>query len=313
MTNRSPTNTLKTTPYEMWEDKKPNLKYLQIFGCEAYAKILKPLRKLDERNKSYIFIGYAPTGYWLWNKEKRKIKIARDVKFKEIIFQEIQEPVKRGTINLFQEDEVEEEEDQAPAREDEENDDEDEFEDAEEENIVNENLEQKLRRSKRIRNKPDRYTYYTYLTYKEAVTSSDKENWIQTINEENKSLKKNNTWEIIDITKLKGEKPLHNKWIFRIKYDRRYKARLVVKGYEQRGIDQQDIFSPVIGTTTIRSLFAIATLNKYQIMTFEVKTAFLYGELQDEVYLYPLEGYNCKNKVFKLKLYDYYTILSKHQ
>lgn len=68
----------------MWEDKKPNLKYLQIFGCDA--KILKPLKKLNERNKSYIFIGYAPTGYRLWNKEKRKIKIARDVKFKEIIF-----------------------------------------------------------------------------------------------------------------------------------------------------------------------------------------------------------------------------------
>lgn len=187
----------------MWEDKKPNLKNLQIFGCEAYAKILKPLKKLDERSKSYIFIGYAPTGYRLWDKEKRKIKIARDVKFKDIIFEEIKKTVKRNRINLFQEDELEEEEeedqgvlDQTPVEKNEEENDE--FEDAEDTEIENEktdneDLKQELRRSKRIRNKPDRYTDCTYLTYKEAVTNSDKENWIQAINEEKEALKENNT------------------------------------------------------------------------------------------------------------------------
>lgn len=60
--NRTPTDALKVTPYEMWERKKPNIKNLQLFGCEAYAKILEPLKKLDERSKKYIFVGYALTG-----------------------------------------------------------------------------------------------------------------------------------------------------------------------------------------------------------------------------------------------------------
>lgn len=60
--SRTPIDSLKVTPYEMWERKKPNIKNLQLFGCEAYAKILEPLKKLDERSKKYIFVGYALTG-----------------------------------------------------------------------------------------------------------------------------------------------------------------------------------------------------------------------------------------------------------
>lgn len=56
---------------------------LQLFGCEAHAKKLEPLKKLDERNEKYIFIGYAPTGYRFWDEKRRKIKVARDVNFRE--------------------------------------------------------------------------------------------------------------------------------------------------------------------------------------------------------------------------------------
>lgn len=65
LVNRSPTNTLKTTPFEMWKKRKPDLKNLQFFGCDAYAKVFGPLKKLDKRSKHYIFIGYAPSGYRL--------------------------------------------------------------------------------------------------------------------------------------------------------------------------------------------------------------------------------------------------------
>lgn len=61
--------------------KKPDLKNLKLFGCKAYAKTLGPLRKLDKRSKSYVFVGYAPLGYQLWDPSKRKIIVARDVKF----------------------------------------------------------------------------------------------------------------------------------------------------------------------------------------------------------------------------------------
>lgn len=83
LTNRSPMDALEITPYEMWKKKKSDLKNLQIFGSKFYAKILTLLKKLDERSKGYKFVGYAPTGYRLWDEEKRKIRIERDMKFKE--------------------------------------------------------------------------------------------------------------------------------------------------------------------------------------------------------------------------------------
>ncbi|KYN21976.1 Copia protein, partial [Trachymyrmex cornetzi] len=62
--HRSPTSTTDYTPIEMWEHNKPNLSRLQLFGCAAYAKVLNPLKKLDEREKCIFFL-YAPVGYRL--------------------------------------------------------------------------------------------------------------------------------------------------------------------------------------------------------------------------------------------------------
>ncbi|EZA51174.1 Copia protein, partial [Ooceraea biroi] len=104
--NRSPTDSLKTTPYEMWEKKKSDLKNLQLFGCEAYAKVLEPIKKLDQRSKRYVFIGYAPTGYRLWSEEKQKIKIARDVKFGMRTHKKTKETHKRKWIDLLSEKET---------------------------------------------------------------------------------------------------------------------------------------------------------------------------------------------------------------
>lgn len=70
--NRSPTSTTDTTPAEKWYNKKPDLSNLQVFGSEAYAKVLGPLKKLDSRSKQAIFVGYAANGYRLWDPKKGK-------------------------------------------------------------------------------------------------------------------------------------------------------------------------------------------------------------------------------------------------
>ncbi|CAB0016275.1 unnamed protein product, partial [Nesidiocoris tenuis] len=73
--NRSPTTALgDTTPAEMWFKRKPNLSRLQIFGSTAYAKNLKHLKKLDDRAKKFIFVGYATNAYRLWDEKKREIR-----------------------------------------------------------------------------------------------------------------------------------------------------------------------------------------------------------------------------------------------
>jgi len=140
---------------------------------------------------------------------------------------------------------------------------------------------------------PEKFKDYVYLTYTEAIIGADSNKWIEAINEEKKSLKENNIWEIVNENHILKGKPLHSKWIFRIKQDGKYKVRLVIKGCEQKKeIDYQETYSPVIGHSALRSIFALAAAKNYKMVTFDVKTAFLYGDLEDEIYMYPPEGYN---------------------
>ena len=70
--NRSPTSVSEKTPSEMWYKTKPNLSNLKLFGCSAFAKTLGQLKKLDDRSKKFIFVGYAKNGYRLWDQKKIK-------------------------------------------------------------------------------------------------------------------------------------------------------------------------------------------------------------------------------------------------
>lgn len=87
--NRSPTTSLKgsVTPAEMWYGVKPDVSKLRIFGCKAYAWIPSQQRKkMDSKSRKSIMIGYVQNGYRLWDQDKQRIFIARDVKFDEDCF-----------------------------------------------------------------------------------------------------------------------------------------------------------------------------------------------------------------------------------
>ncbi|KAM1839706.1 hypothetical protein ACFX14_014506 [Malus domestica] len=106
---------------------------------------------------------------------------------------------------------------------------------------------------------------------------------------------KNHTWELVDLPP--GNKPLGFKWIFKRKMKadgsiNKYKARLVAKGYKQReGLDYFDTYSPVTRITSIHMLIAIAVIHNLEIHQMDVKTAFLNGELDEEIYMEQPEGF----------------------
>lgn len=85
--NLSPTTALKVpkTPYEMWHGKKPNLRFLRVFGSTAYVHKVKET-KFDEKSWKGIFIGYQPNGYKIWDVNREMSVIARDVIFDETNF-----------------------------------------------------------------------------------------------------------------------------------------------------------------------------------------------------------------------------------
>lgn len=84
---------------------------------QVYAKILILLKKLDKRSKSYKFVGYAATEYRLWDEEKRKVKIKRDVKFEEQNRKYFQNIKYDKTINLLDSEKEEEEEEETKDKE----------------------------------------------------------------------------------------------------------------------------------------------------------------------------------------------------
>ena len=113
--------------------------------------------------------------------------------------------------------------------------------------------------------------------------------WKAAMNEEMKSLQKNETWELVKCPP--GKKPVGCRWIYTVKYKadgsiERFKATLVAKGYTQTyGIDYTETFAPVAKINTVRVLLSLAANLDWPLQQFDVKNAFLHGELSEEVYM----------------------------
>ncbi|KAM2867181.1 hypothetical protein COP2_023124 [Malus domestica] len=144
--------------------------------------------------------------------------------------------------------------------------------------------------------------------YKETMDSFEYEQWQQIMNEELDSIKKNKVWELVDLPD--GRKPIGCKWVLCKKYKLdatldKFKARLLAKGYTQKpGIEFVDTYSPVAKFTSIHILMAIVASMDLELHQLDVKTAFLNGDLKEDIYMIQPEGYHVQgheNKVYKLK------------
>ena len=113
--------------------------------------------------------------------------------------------------------------------------------------------------------------------------------WKAAMNEEMKSLQKNETWELVD--RPPGKKPVGCRWVYTVKHKaygtiERFKARLVEKGYTQTyGIYYTDTFAPVAKINIVRVLLSLAANLDWSLQHFDVKNVFLHGEFSEEVYI----------------------------
>ena len=127
------------------------------------------------------------------------------------------------------------------------------------------------------------------------MSSSESTYQKEAVNREIESILSNHTWELTDLPP--GNKPLGSKWIFKRKFKPdgtidKYKARLVVKGYRQKeGLDYFDTYSAVTRITSIRILIALAAVHDLKIQQMDVKTVFLNGELEEDIYMEQPEGF----------------------
>ncbi|CAI7858687.1 unnamed protein product, partial [Closterium sp. NIES-53] len=132
-------------------------------------------------------------------------------------------------------------------------------------------------------------------TLKEALESSDAEEWKKAMDSELKSIEENATWELVELPE--GHKAIMSKWLFKIKSDadsniERYKSRLVAKGYQQKEkVDYKELFAPVVKPTTLRTLLAGAAIKRWVVKQMDVTTAFLNGILEEEIFMAQPEGF----------------------
>ncbi|CAI7880007.1 unnamed protein product [Closterium sp. NIES-54] len=130
----------------------------------------------------------------------------------------------------------------------------------------------------------------------EALAGDDREAWLASREDEFQSHMENETWTLTNLPP--GSKALDCTWVLRVNTDaegrlERRKTRLVIKGFQQReGIDFQEVFAPVAKAHMLRLLLAAAAVCGWKVEQMDVKTAFLYGVVDEEIYMKQPEGYD---------------------
>nr|GEV31702.1 hypothetical protein [Tanacetum cinerariifolium] len=317
--NRVPNKRNKTTPYELWYKKRPNLSFLRVWGCRAVVRLSGTKRKtLCEKGIDCIFVGYAKhsKAYRFYIIEPNdsvsinSIIESRDAIFDENRFSSIPRPnvflplftatalnfsrlrhASRFSPYTPQQNGVAERKNKALKE------------------MVNSMLSYSVEGSRD--HVGSQYSYCFSIeedprTYNEAMQSRDAAFWKEAIDDEIGSILENNTWVLSDLPP--GYKLLGCKWIFKrkMKVDgtiEKFKARLVIQGFRQKeGIDYFDTYAPVARITTIRLLLALEAIHNLVIHQMDVKTTFLNGDLE-KVYMKQPEGFvmpGNEHKVCKL-------------
>lgn len=293
--NRLLTNTQeKKTPYEIFFKIRPDISNLHIYGSIAFIRIPEERRssKLNPKSMKGKLVGYTDTGYKILVDDK--VLVSRHVKF-------VENTTKFLSLDLEDEEIIQTKVDEKQqTKVDEKQKDEDDY-------VEEVKIQTRSKREKKLPKKFDDHIVYANLSnylvpesYSEAIHSEDSKKWLQAMNKEISSLEENQTWKIVN--QPLNKKIVEVKWIYRIKSDKTYKARVVAKGFQQDFVENEEIYSPVARMTTLKVLLSVSCVNSWKIEQMDVETAFLNGKIKSEVYIYPPDGYEIDpNKVCLLQ------------
>ena len=142
--------------------------------------------------------------------------------------------------------------------------------------------------------------------YEDAMASENSDKWKQAMQAEISALEENETWFLVKSEDIKN-KVIECKWVYKRKRDEfgnetTYKARLVARGFQQSDLYNIDIYSPVAKLPSVRIFLALCNHLNYQIFQLDVCSAFLNGEITQDVYIKLPKGFGpLEGKVVKLK------------
>jgi FtsZ-binding cell division protein ZapB len=310
------------TPYHLWFGRPATIKHFKVFGSKCYIKNNdENLGKYDDRADEGIFLGYAADskGYRCYNKRLHRMVDCIDVK--------VDEECHGNTSHRDDEesglDDADEE--QVQGSQEEESEPEDEEGDSQQPSVKpssriirknhpesqiigDENKGVQTRRKILTESEKSHVAFLSTIEPKSFNEACEDKDWIAAMNEELDQIEKNNTWELVP--RPSDKNVIGSKWVFKNKLNEqgqivRNKARLVCKGYAQiEGQDFDETFAPVARMEVIRMFLAYACHKRFKVYQMDVKSAFLNGNLEEEVYMEQPEGFSLTDKpdyVCKLK------------
>nr|GEW95942.1 zinc finger, CCHC-type [Tanacetum cinerariifolium] len=284
--NRVPTKALKdSTPYEALKNRKPNMRHLRVFGCKAYAKVTKPHLKKD--------VKFKEDEGWDWKGYLDNINPS-EPELGDFIISENQTSSSRIIDEVSTQDSERNDEDNNPSTPPPYT-----YEPNSEDStgytssIASSsrpfdhtpvrgyrNLSEIYDRAPEVQSDELLLLEEEPRNYKEAA--QDKK-WIEAMKIEIDSINKNKTWKLATLPD---------------------NQKAIAKGYvQEHGIDYDEVFAPIARMETVRLILALSAYHGWEVNHIDVKSAFLHGELKEEVYVTQPEGFKKpgnENKVYRL-------------
>ena len=327
---------LEKTAYELFKGRKPNISYFHQFGCTCYILNNKLyLKKFDAKAQRGIFLGYSERSkaYRVYNSETLCVEESMHVKFddKELedktskqgeSFAEIQVPEATP-----EPDQIAESEDSPEAEPTSEAQDEAASDEAQDgshqadpprntfkhksshpEELIIGNKDSPRRTRSHFRQEESMIGLISMIEPTTVDEALSDDGWILAMQEELNQFQRNDVWDLVP--KPQHKNIIGTKWVFRNKLNEqgevtRNKARLVAQGYsQQEGIDYTETFAPVARLEAIRLLLSYAVNHGIILYQMDVKSAFLNGVIEEEVYVKQPPGFEdikYPDHVFKLK------------
>ncbi|KPM06225.1 hypothetical protein QR98_0046980 [Sarcoptes scabiei] len=289
--NRIPSKAINMQiPYEIFFNRKPNVKNFRVFGSLA-MKHLPSSSKLLPRALPQILVGTLEKGYELYDPKSNKISISRNVK----IIESERFDFKKYNIEIQS------------------------IEDLEEVWVDEEASEEDHNYAKSAikfsnLSLTSKANHYIPNDYADATGSIHRQYWLDAMNDEFQALINHGVFEIVDD---QDKKPLTTRWVFSLKLTddnavKAFKARIVARGFRQKeGVDYDEIYSPVVDRSIIRLFLALASKKGWGVNHIDFGNAFLNGEIDREMYVKPPEPFYEKGKCWKLKEFVWFKTISQ--
>ncbi|GKV46902.1 hypothetical protein SLEP1_g53861 [Rubroshorea leprosula] len=328
---------LNKNPYEIYKGRKPKISYFRAFGCKCFVlnNGKDSLGKFDSKSEEGIFVGYSTSSkaYHMYNKHTKVVEESIHV-----VFDETNPICSRKSCNDDDVDAIGKQikdinlkEDNTKEAQDEKN-EEDKHEEVQQTHELREPTFPRERSyvkgneilgdpSKGVITRSHAHNTCAFIAFISQIEPNNLDdslndpNWVMAMQEELAQFERNKVWNLI--SRPKDHPIIGTKWVFRNKLDEngivvRNKARLVAKGYcQEERIDFDETFASIARLEAIRMLLAFSCFKGFTLYQMDVKSAFLNGYIQEEVYVeqppdfedpsYPNHAYKLSKALYSLK------------